>query len=104
MTDQDEATRVRIRYEAGLPQAHWGPLFHVFRMERPGVVLDWRPNGFPTREQPLLDGAEDTAQAEEFAEPAAEQEGDAVEPPAAHGAGGGVGAVSQLLRRRQNAL
>jgi DNA-binding transcriptional LysR family regulator len=58
MTDQDETTRVRIRYEARLPQARWGPLFHVFRLERPGVVLDWRPNGFPTREQPLLEGAD----------------------------------------------
>jgi DNA-binding transcriptional LysR family regulator len=58
MVDQDEATRVRIRYEARLPQARWGPLFHVFRLERPGVVLDWRANGFPMREQPLLGGVD----------------------------------------------
>jgi DNA-binding transcriptional LysR family regulator len=58
MTDQDEATRVRIRYEARLQQARWGPLFHVFRLEQPGVVLDWRPNGFPARGHPLLDGAD----------------------------------------------
>jgi DNA-binding transcriptional LysR family regulator len=58
MTDQDEGTRVTIRYEARLPQARWGPLFHVFRLEQPGVILDWRPTGYPTRGDPLLDGAD----------------------------------------------
>jgi DNA-binding transcriptional LysR family regulator len=56
-THQEEA-RVRIRYEERLPQARWGALFHVFRLEQPGVVLDWRPNGFPTREHSLLEGAD----------------------------------------------
>ncbi|WP_081686152.1 LysR substrate-binding domain-containing protein [Candidatus Solirubrobacter pratensis] len=58
MTDQHEASRVRIRYDACLPQARWGPLFHVFRLEQPDVLLDWRPDGFPTRDVPLLDGAD----------------------------------------------
>jgi DNA-binding transcriptional LysR family regulator len=58
MLDQDDATRVRIRYEARLPQARWGPLFHVFRLEQPEVVLDWQPDGFPARERPLLDRAD----------------------------------------------
>jgi DNA-binding transcriptional LysR family regulator len=57
MLDQDETTRVRIRYEARLPQARWGPLFHVFRLEQPEVVLDWQPDGFPAHGRPLLDGA-----------------------------------------------
>jgi DNA-binding transcriptional LysR family regulator len=58
MLDQDEATRVRIRYDARLPQARWGPLFHVFRLEQPEVVLDWQPDGFPAHGRPLLDGAD----------------------------------------------
>jgi DNA-binding transcriptional LysR family regulator len=57
MTHQDDA-RVRIRYEERLPQARWGALLHVFRLEQPGVVLDWRPDGFPTREHSLLEGAD----------------------------------------------
>jgi hypothetical protein len=57
MTHQDEAG-IRIRYEERLLQARWGALFHVFRLEQSGVVLDWRPSGFPTRERSLLEGAD----------------------------------------------
>jgi DNA-binding transcriptional LysR family regulator len=51
-------TRVTILFDARLPHARWGPLFHVFCLEQPGVCLDWRPIGFPTREQSLLEGAD----------------------------------------------
>jgi DNA-binding transcriptional LysR family regulator len=49
---------VRIVFDARLPHAQWGPLFHVFRLEQPDVQLEWQPTGFPTRGQPLLDGAD----------------------------------------------
>lgn len=49
---------VRIRFEARLPHARWGPLFHVFRLEHPDVRLEWRPAGFPARERSMLDGAD----------------------------------------------
>jgi DNA-binding transcriptional LysR family regulator len=32
-----------VAFDAGLPFARWGPLFHVFRLERPEVVLEWHP-------------------------------------------------------------
>jgi DNA-binding transcriptional LysR family regulator len=54
-----EATaRVRIVFGARLPHARWGPLFHVFCLEQPGVRLEWRPTGFPTRDESLLEGAD----------------------------------------------
>jgi DNA-binding transcriptional LysR family regulator len=52
------ATEVRIRFDARLPHARWGPLFHLFRLEQPHVRLQWQPSGFPTRERPLLAGAD----------------------------------------------
>jgi DNA-binding transcriptional LysR family regulator len=51
-------TTVRIAFDTRLPQARWGPLFHVFCLEHPDVRLEWRPTGFPTRGGPLLDGAD----------------------------------------------
>jgi DNA-binding transcriptional LysR family regulator len=38
-----------VAFDAGLPNARWGPLFHVFRLERRDVVLKWRPVGCPAR-------------------------------------------------------
>jgi DNA-binding transcriptional LysR family regulator len=49
--------RFRVVFEA-LPLARWGPLFHVLCCEQPDVRLEWRPVGFPTREQSLLGDAE----------------------------------------------
>jgi DNA-binding transcriptional LysR family regulator len=50
-------TALTVAFEARLPHARWGPLFHVFRLERPNVTLDWRPVGFPMRGRPLLERA-----------------------------------------------
>jgi len=58
MTAEDASTRVAIRFEACLPHARWAPLFHVFRLERPDVRLDWRAAGFPARENSLLGDAD----------------------------------------------
>ena len=58
MTRQHTRTRVTIRFEARLPHARWGPLFHVFRLEQPDVRLEWKPGGHPTRERSLLVGAD----------------------------------------------
>jgi DNA-binding transcriptional LysR family regulator len=49
---------LRVVFEETLPSAQWGPLFHVLRLERPGLRLDWRPAGFPTAERSLLHGAD----------------------------------------------
>jgi DNA-binding transcriptional LysR family regulator len=49
---------LRIVFDVGVPTARWGPLFHVFRLEHPGLRLEWQPAGFPTRRRPLLDGAD----------------------------------------------
>lgn len=45
-------------FDESLPAARWGPLFHVLRLERPGLRLDWRPAGFPTLERSRLHGAD----------------------------------------------
>jgi DNA-binding transcriptional LysR family regulator len=55
---EDAATGLTIVFDARLPQARWGPLFHVFRLEQPHVRLRWRPTGFPTRERALLEDAD----------------------------------------------
>ena len=51
-------TTVKVLFEARLPQARWGPLFHVFRLERPDVRLEWQPSGFPVRGRSLLGDAD----------------------------------------------
>ncbi len=50
--------RVKVHFDAHLPHGRWGPLFHVFRLEHPEVRLEWRPAALPTRDRPLLDGAD----------------------------------------------
>jgi DNA-binding transcriptional LysR family regulator len=52
------ATGLRVVFDESLPAARWGPLFHVLRLERPGLRLDWRPAGYPTVERSLLHGAD----------------------------------------------
>jgi DNA-binding transcriptional LysR family regulator len=51
-------TALTVAFDARLPHARWGPLFHVFRLERPEVRLDWRPVGFPMRGRPRLEDAD----------------------------------------------
>ena len=58
MTAQGVTREVKIVFDARLPTARWGPLFHVFRLEHPAVRLEWQPSGFPIRGRPLLDGAD----------------------------------------------
>src|SRR3954464_2475087 len=58
MVAGETTTRVRIRFDAGIPHGRWGPLFHVFRLEQPDVRLEWQPAGFPTRDSSLLRGAD----------------------------------------------
>jgi DNA-binding transcriptional LysR family regulator len=58
MNAHDGATRVTIRFDARMPRARWGPLFHVFRLEHPDVRLQWQPTPFPSPQRPLLDGAD----------------------------------------------
>ena len=52
------ATCVRVAFDANLPHARWGPLFHAFLREHPGVGMDWRAVGFPVQGRSLLDGAD----------------------------------------------
>jgi DNA-binding transcriptional LysR family regulator len=57
MAARDCAGPLTVAFDAWVPQARWGPLFHVFRLEHPGVRLEWKRTGFPRRDRPLLDGA-----------------------------------------------
>lgn len=41
-----------------LPLGHWGPLFHVLRLEQPAMRLEFRRMGFPSREGSLLQSAD----------------------------------------------
>lgn len=58
MTDPAATRQLRIVFDAGMPTARWGPLFHVFRLEHPDLRLEWQPAGFPIRGRSLLDGAD----------------------------------------------
>jgi DNA-binding transcriptional LysR family regulator len=58
MTARGARRQLRIVFDARLPTARWGPLFHVFRLEHPDLRLEWQPTGFPTRGRPLLEGAD----------------------------------------------
>jgi DNA-binding transcriptional LysR family regulator len=49
---------LRVAFEERLPAAHWGPLFHVLRLERPDVELEWQSAPFPSPDRSLLDGAD----------------------------------------------
>jgi DNA-binding transcriptional LysR family regulator len=49
---------LRVAFEARLPHARWGPLFHVLRLEQPDLALDWHPVGFPLPGRPLLERAD----------------------------------------------
>ena len=47
-----------VAFDEGLPHARWGPLFHVFRLERSDVILSWRAIGFAAGERPRLEDAD----------------------------------------------
>src|SRR3954453_9611017 len=51
-------TQLRVAFDAQIPHARWGPLFHVFCLEQPGVRLAWRSVGFPVNGRSLLDAAD----------------------------------------------
>jgi DNA-binding transcriptional LysR family regulator len=53
-----EQIPLTVAFDAGVPQGRWGPLFHVFRLERRAVQLRWRPVGFPAPGHSRLDGAD----------------------------------------------
>ena len=57
MTARGATRQLRIVFDAGMPTARWGPLFHVFRLEHPDLRLEWQPTGFPIRGHSLLEGA-----------------------------------------------
>jgi len=50
--------QLTIAFDAFLPVARWGPLFHVLCLEQPPLTLEWRPVGFPTVDRSPLDDAE----------------------------------------------
>ena len=58
MTARGATRQLRIVFDARLPTARWGPLFHVFRLEHPDLRLEWQPARFPIRGRSLLDGAD----------------------------------------------
>src|SRR4051812_12680248 len=58
MTARGATRPLRIVFDAGMPAARWGPLFHVFRLEHPDLRLEWQPTGFPIRGRSLLDGGD----------------------------------------------
>jgi DNA-binding transcriptional LysR family regulator len=49
---------LKIAYDAFLPVARWGPLFHLFVLEHPGVRVAWDAVGFPSSARSLLDGSD----------------------------------------------
>lgn len=49
--------RLRVAFYA-VPLGRWGPLFHVFCIEQPGIRLEWQRVDFPTGGRSLLEGAD----------------------------------------------
>ena len=50
--------QLTIAFDAFLPVARWGPLFHVLCLEHPRLTLAWQPVGLPTLRRSPLDNAE----------------------------------------------
>ena len=50
--------RLRVAFDARIPTARWVRSFHVFRLERPDVGLDWQAVGFPVAGRSLLEDAD----------------------------------------------
>ena len=52
-------TPLRVGFDPRFPHARWGPLFHVFRLERRDVVIEWRQAaGFPEEGRSVLEDAD----------------------------------------------
>jgi DNA-binding transcriptional LysR family regulator len=49
--------RLTVAFDT-VPQARWGPLFHVLRVERPNLSIDWKAVDYPREHRPLLDRAD----------------------------------------------
>jgi len=49
---------LRIAFDARLPAARFGALFHVLCLEQPDARLEWRPRGFSTRGRSRLADAD----------------------------------------------
>jgi DNA-binding transcriptional LysR family regulator len=49
---------LRIAFDAQLPAARFGALFHVLCLEQPDARLEWQPHGFPTRGRSRLADAD----------------------------------------------
>jgi hypothetical protein len=47
-----------VAFDRFMPTARWGGLFHVLRLEQPGVELHWQADGYPTIGRSLLNGAD----------------------------------------------
>jgi DNA-binding transcriptional LysR family regulator len=58
MTARRAISHIRIAFDARLPTARWGPLFHVLCLEHPGLRLEWQPAGFPARGCSVLEDAD----------------------------------------------
>jgi DNA-binding transcriptional LysR family regulator len=52
------AMQLTIAFDAFLPVARWGPLFHVLCLEQPRLTLEWQPVGFPSPGRSPLDHAD----------------------------------------------
>ena len=50
--------QLTIAFDAFLPVARWGPLFHVLCLEHPRLTLEWQPVRLPTLGRSPLDDAE----------------------------------------------
>src|SRR3954451_10379374 len=50
--------QLTVAFDRTLPDARWGPLFHVLCLEQPGITLSWRPVGFPMPGRPLVGDAD----------------------------------------------
>jgi DNA-binding transcriptional LysR family regulator len=50
--------QLTIAFNAFLPVARWGPLFHVLCLEQPRLTLEWQPVGFAAVGRSPLDGAD----------------------------------------------
>jgi DNA-binding transcriptional LysR family regulator len=48
---------LRVAFDP-LPVARWGALFHVLKLERPDVRLEWVPAAFPRSDRSRLDAAD----------------------------------------------
>jgi DNA-binding transcriptional LysR family regulator len=51
-------TKLKVAFDAFFPVGRYGALFHILRLERPELRLEWHPVRFPGPGHPLLEGAD----------------------------------------------